>query len=197
MRMPTGNLAALGVGTIISVAGTLIWPEYYDFSQNTVAAIAPATPELDDKEKDISVTTTQTPVDTVEGEDPVSLNRAFRFAVWFSLLLTLVLIILVCTFLVLPWTIVHRHPCRFRCRCSSAATSTPRPVLPLGLLSASSGCSSVSVANGLCAGLPLTTSTAFGAVVVYPVYESRIELGALVNAIITDIKGKRSNTEKL
>ena len=93
--MPTGNLAALGVGTIISVAGTLIWPEYYDFSQNTVAAIAPATPELEDKEKDISVTTTQIPVDAVEGEDPVSLNRAFRFAVWFSLLLTLILIILV------------------------------------------------------------------------------------------------------
>jgi hypothetical protein len=128
--MLAGNLAALGVGTIISVTATLIWPENYDFdnskfgingynagyTSNAEKEDLPSSPSKEmsgdgyetGKEKDVSfvnarqvggvdkdgVTADEKNVEP-EKEDPVALQRQFRFSVWFSIILALILLILV------------------------------------------------------------------------------------------------------
>lgn len=112
--MLAGNLAALGVGSIISVGGTLLWPANYVF-EGAAALAAMTQPEHtseneeakdakmngeDVDEKNVSVTATsdvqdQLPKEAMEGEDEVSLRKAFRFAVILSVVLTAILLILV------------------------------------------------------------------------------------------------------
>jgi len=118
-EMLAGNLASIGVGGIVSVAYSLMWPENFDF-ELTRAINAPASHhkgfsqkseekdeyDEDEKEKDSN----SPPVDvqsisergqhvmgvTDDSElDIAGLKAAFRFAAWSSVALLVVMIILI------------------------------------------------------------------------------------------------------
>lgn len=110
-RTPT----ALGVGTLVSVISTLIWPDNYDFAAHTIEsydkpvsaaseyvekAAEPATPseEDDTKKADLSKSYSREVKQVAEHsevESVADLQKAFKLAVWASGIMTLVLIILV------------------------------------------------------------------------------------------------------
>lgn len=117
--MLAGNLASIGVSFIISVATTYIWPQHYDFSETralkTVEQTADGrvvhhgglaeTEKDSDADEDISdkksVTPTAAEVEEAEREqaaanlDPHGLEKAYKFAVWASVILFVVLILVV------------------------------------------------------------------------------------------------------
>lgn len=102
--MLAGNVTAIGVGALVTVVGSLIWPEHYDFegtrnlnAEHTITSITrepetPVTPDLDEKDKDLGQEKEALPpsltvprgVDDLAVEQPeidfVGLNKAFRFA---------------------------------------------------------------------------------------------------------------------
>jgi len=113
-EMLAGNLASIGVGGIIAVASSLIWPEDYDFESSralNIKAAAQVTSgvESDDekaseKEQEkghVSAGTHEvvdygSPIITIDPDlDPVSLDKAFRFAAWSSVVLTVIMLILI------------------------------------------------------------------------------------------------------
>ena len=97
--MLAGNLASIGVGGIIALGTSIIWPDDFNFDV-TRAIRAPGAEtreELEQEQEDVkrhekgekgeeshsyahSVTASQTDVDL----DPVALDKAFRFAAWSS-----------------------------------------------------------------------------------------------------------------
>jgi len=114
-EMLAGNLASIGVGGIVAVAASLIWPEDFDFEETRVlnVALRTSTHAKDDtigdekvgekiSEKGHEITETRSlsddecPAITPDPDlDPVALDKAFRFAAWSSLLLTLVMLLLI------------------------------------------------------------------------------------------------------
>lgn len=115
--MLAGNLAALGGSCIIAVTATLVWPENYTFPglllENQEASIideTPATPS-GESEKDEELVKDKSGATATSAEVPemrkvpktaeqfqaekTGLQKAFRFAMWFSLALTVILIFLV------------------------------------------------------------------------------------------------------
>jgi len=115
-EMLTGNLVAIAIGGIIAVMASVIWPEDFDFditrainmsTMGTMGEDIPATlPSRGDElkaaedEKPTSeegVTRVQgIEVDLMpEGLDPVKLKKAFNFAAYASVILTLVSIIII------------------------------------------------------------------------------------------------------
>jgi Na+/proline symporter len=113
-EMLAGNLASIGVGGIIAVVTSYIWPDDFDF-QSTRAINAPATirrvdqsevaqiddkvADFDDEKKEPVAAKAQSVSDStseVDDElDPVMLNKAFIFAAQASVALLLIMIILV------------------------------------------------------------------------------------------------------
>lgn len=104
-EMLAGNLAAIGVGGIIATAASYLWPEDFDF-EITRAINAPTVRRVhprDSTEVDEDEKRSKEAVDTAEVEndesdkelDPASLQKAFRFAAWSSVALTLIMIILI------------------------------------------------------------------------------------------------------
>ncbi|TFK34666.1 urea transporter [Crucibulum laeve] len=110
-EMLAGNLASIGVGAIIATVSSLIWPDNFDW-ESTRAINKPASPVTharedsksiasDEKraavsEKAASVAGDSFDVSEEEDElDPVSLNKAFKFATWSSLILFVILILII------------------------------------------------------------------------------------------------------
>ena len=173
--MLTGNLTSIGVGAIIAVGGSLIWPEDFDFAI-TRALNAPV-PEAnsaiatsdesdaqsvdgDDKEKATAAADTAPPSITAAGEGKYgaeyqrNLDRAFKTAVYTSIGLFVILIL----------------------------------VIPLPLFFSNY----IFPTKGFTAWIAIGIAWLFygsAAVVLYPIYESRKELGHIGSAMIRDIFG--------
>ncbi|KAG8820652.1 hypothetical protein FRC19_008712 [Serendipita sp. 401] len=116
-EMLAGNLAAIGVGGIVATAWSYIAPD--DFNFDITRAINSPThlkdivevehsdkekaPSVDSKtEKDVSHTIAPVEHEVIRAGitdekdlDPVALNKAFKFAAWSSVVLTVILIILI------------------------------------------------------------------------------------------------------
>jgi len=104
-EMLAGNLASIGVGGIVSCVSSYFWPE--DFNFDITRAINSPTREKDSsthdnygEEKKAQVTTAVADADEKNAAidddlDPVALNKAFQFAAWSSVILTLVMIIII------------------------------------------------------------------------------------------------------
>ncbi|VDC00538.1 unnamed protein product [Peniophora sp. CBMAI 1063] len=110
-EMLAGNLASIGVGGIVAGVISLIWPENYDFASTRAlnaprgpkaadSAPNPPSPTMDEKKRDSAEVT------EVAGDDepvvqpdpdlePLGLKKAYRFALWSSVALTVVLLILI------------------------------------------------------------------------------------------------------
>jgi len=177
--MLAGNLASIGVGTIVSVVSTLIWPEDYDFSNSIYAAdVVPSSssgsvthedqmhsPSGEEKKfkdgDDIVPTVSKHEVDESaasapsSGEDTRSLKKAFRFAAITSSIMVLVLIILI-----------------------------PLPLFFTSHIYSPSGFTAWVVVSFI------WVFYAVGAVVLYPIYESRQALAQIATAAWRDLTGK-------
>lgn len=115
-EMLAGNLASIGVGGIVAVATSLIWPENFDFEATRALNVAPRTSSTHTKEDTISdekvgektsekghgftdthsVSDEEGPVITPDPDlDPIALDKAFRFAAWSSVLLTIIMLLLI------------------------------------------------------------------------------------------------------
>jgi SSS family transporter len=106
-EMLAGNLASIGVGAIISTTASLIWPDDYDFALTRAinsrgAAVASRNikdeleePEYEKKVPDASVVSVTNEAQIDPELEPVSLNKAFKFAARASIVLTLILMILI------------------------------------------------------------------------------------------------------
>ncbi|KAM5537057.1 hypothetical protein V8D89_009203 [Ganoderma adspersum] len=175
LEMLAGNLASIGVGGIVTVVVSLIWPENFDF-ETTRAINRPAhgpDPDspvghsaegsLDEKKREsaavsLEPTSEDDFADEEEKElDPIALNRAFSIAAWASVILTLIMLI----------------------------------IIPLPLFFAQT----VFGVGGLTAWVVIGMIWAFCsaiAVVLYPLYESREALLVICRGIVKDIFAKGS-----
>ncbi|KAH9050243.1 urea transporter [Lactarius hengduanensis] len=98
-EMLAGNLASIGVGGIVAVATSLIWPENFDFDKTRVLN-EKVGENISEKGQELtetrSVSDEEGPVITPDPDlDPVALDKAFRFAAWSSLFLTIVMLLLI------------------------------------------------------------------------------------------------------
>ncbi|KAI0002534.1 urea transporter [Russula compacta] len=112
-EMLAGNLASIGVGGIVAVGVSLIWPEDFDFEstralniRTQVSEVTSEVPCGDEKtdEKGSEKGHGSVEMQSVDKEpvispdsdlDPVSLSKAFRFAAWSSVALTVIMLILI------------------------------------------------------------------------------------------------------
>ncbi|CAG7850309.1 Probable urea active transporter 1 [Serendipita indica DSM 11827] len=113
-EMLAGNLAAIGVGGLVAVIWSYISPDDFDFDVTRAinspahlkgvveASDAAKAPSIDSKnEKEPTETIqpvgheTRAGVTDEKDLDPVELNKAFKFAAWSSVALTVILIILI------------------------------------------------------------------------------------------------------
>ncbi|KAI6129366.1 urea transporter [Pisolithus croceorrhizus] len=105
-EMLAGNLGSIGIGGIIATIVSLIWPEDYDFAA-TRAINLPAshhkTPAVDEGEVYVEKKAHDPSISSVVNEgpkldnelDPAGLKKAFKFAAWSSVALTLIFMILI------------------------------------------------------------------------------------------------------
>jgi hypothetical protein len=172
-EMLAGNLAAIGVGGIVSVVASYLKPENFNFDV-TRAINAPVhhhlevpespegksstdkvnTENVDEKAEVHSITKSvvQIGITRLDDLDPVALNKAFNFAAWSSVALTVIMIILI----------------------------------PLPLFFAST----IYGVGGLTAWVVIAMIWAFAAsfiVVLYPLFESRVALTQVFKGIVKDI----------
>ncbi|TBU55536.1 urea transporter [Dichomitus squalens] len=175
LEMLAGNLASIGVGGIVTIVVSTIWPENFDFeatrainrpgnSQEVEKHLEPSREgSVDEKKRDsteVSIEPMSEEAAAAEEErelDPVALNKAFRLAAWASVVLTLVMLI----------------------------------IIPFPLFFAQT----VYGVGGLTAWVVIGMIWAFCsaiAVVLYPLYESRQALFMITRGIIKDIFAKRS-----
>ncbi|KAI0674267.1 urea transporter [Trametes maxima] len=181
LEMLAGNLTSIGVGGIITVVTSLIWPDNFDFEAtraiNRPALEKGSSPSIDDgdlaEKKRASVDVSLEPVASISAVaaaeeeerelDPVALNKSFAIAAWSSVALTFIFLIIV----------------------------------PLPLFFAQT----VYGVGGLTAWVVIGMIWAFFsalAVVVYPLWESRAALGLISRGVIKDIftKGSGKFVEK-
>ncbi|KAI0254582.1 urea transporter [Lactifluus subvellereus] len=176
-EMLAGNLASIGVGGIIAVVSSLIWPEDFDFestralnvgsrpSAGTKAAIdndEKADEKALEKEHGSaelrSISEGEGPIIVPDPDlDPVALDKAFRFAAWSSVVLTVIMLILV--------------------------------PLPLFFASTIYGVRGLTV--WVVIGIIWCFCSAF-CVVLYPLWESRVALVQIVTGVTKDIFAKGS-----
>jgi len=176
-EMLAGNLASIGVGGIIAVFSSLIWPENFDFEStralNIGSRASAGTKEATDSdekadEKALGKEHGSAEVQSLsEGEgpiivpdpdlDPVALQKAFRFAAWSSVVLTVVMLILI--------------------------------PLPLFFASTIFGVSGLTA--WVVIGIIWCFCSAFS-VVLYPLWESRVALVQIASGVIKDIFAKGS-----
>ncbi|KAI0325129.1 urea transporter [Cubamyces sp. BRFM 1775] len=175
LEMLAGNLASIGVGGIVTVVTSLIWPDDFDFEATRAInrplhekdgsdmRASPRSASLDDSESekkhapaDVSlepVVSARAAAEEEERElDPVALNKSFRIAAWSSVILTLVMLI----------------------------------IIPLPLFFAQT----VYGVGGLTAWVVIGMIWAFCsaiAVVLYPLWESRAALALIGSGIIKDV----------
>ncbi|KAI9063673.1 urea transporter [Trametes sanguinea] len=178
LEMLAGNLASIGVGGIVTVVTSLIWPDNFDFEatrainrpahETDPADASPRSASLDDasSEKkqapaDISlepVVSARAAAEEEERElDPVALKKSFSIAAWASVILTLVMLI----------------------------------IIPLPLFFAQT----VYGVGGLTAWVVTGMIWAFCSaitVVLYPLWESRAALGLISRGIVKDIFARGS-----
>ncbi|GBE84285.1 Probable urea active transporter [Sparassis crispa] len=114
LEMLAGNLASIGVGAVITVATSMIWPE--DFSFDPTRAINNPTfvadektsesrasqDEVDDKKEATAAVVSEPVISAEEAAleearelDPVALRKSFKLAAWSSVALTLILLIII------------------------------------------------------------------------------------------------------
>ncbi|KAI0371916.1 urea transporter [Pilatotrama ljubarskyi] len=171
LEMLAGNLASIGVGGIVTVVTSLIWPDNFDF-EATRAINRTAVHEKDVSQRsesiDDSASEKKRPAAAVSLEpvisasaaaeeeerelDPVALNKSFNIAAWASVILTLVMLI----------------------------------IIPLPLFFAQT----VYGVGGLTAWVVIGMIWAFCsaiAVVLYPLWESRAALSLISRGVIKDI----------
>ncbi|KAN0125892.1 urea transporter [Russula decolorans] len=170
-EMLAGNLASIGVGGIVAVAASLVWPEDFDFESTRALNIRAAAPrvtsgvESDDektseKEPEKGHVSTEaheavdeSPIIIIDPDlDPVLLDKAFRFAAWSSAALTVVLLILI----------------------------------PFPLFFASTVYGVRGLTAWVVIGILWCFCSAF-AVVLYPLWESRVAIGQIARGITKDI----------
>ncbi|KAF8122965.1 urea transporter [Boletus edulis] len=97
-----GNLASITTGGMISVIVSLIWPDNYDFAETRAINSPSAKTVHDGEDAGTEKNDAQVSIKSVSEEteldnelDPVSLEKAFRFAVWSSVIMTLVFMIII------------------------------------------------------------------------------------------------------
>jgi len=172
-EMLAGNLAAIGVGGIVSTVWSYLRPDNFSFdvtrALNTPTHSAPTTGSgtdtpREDEKKDIDSGSGDVKVVPVDDEhvpkgvthdadlDPVALKGAFRFAAWSSVALLIVMIILI-----------------------------PLPLFFSQVVYGTKG-----LAAWVVIGIIWTFVAAF-AVVIYPLYESREALLLVCKGIVKDI----------
>ncbi|KAI0765008.1 urea transporter [Fomes fomentarius] len=117
LEMLAGNLASIGVGGIVTIVTSLIWPENFDFeatrainkvvhTENLPSQAAPQNlPSLYESASEKKRESTDVTSEAVSAEaaaeeedkelDPVALNKSFRLAAWSSVALTLVMLIII------------------------------------------------------------------------------------------------------
>ncbi|KAI9441380.1 urea transporter [Lactarius indigo] len=176
-EMLAGNLASIGVGGIVAVAASLIWPENFDFEKTRALNVAPGTSthtkedtfgeekvgeKISEKGQEFtetrSVSDEEGPVITPDPDlDPVALDKAFRFAAWSSLLLTIIMLLLI----------------------------------PLPLFFASTVFGVRGLTAWVVIGIIWCFCSAF-TVVLYPLWESRAALAQISRGIVKDIFAKGS-----
>ncbi|KAH9911332.1 urea transporter [Epithele typhae] len=165
LEMLAGNLVSIGIGGIVTVTTSLIWPENFDFEAtraiNRPSAVRPPSIDTEDEKGEKRDHTAEASVEPApvsvspadESElDPVALRKSFRFAAWSSVVLTLVMLI----------------------------------IIPLPLFFAQT----VYGVRGLTAWVVIGMIWAFCsalAVVVYPLYESRAALRVIARGIVKDV----------
>ena len=176
-----GNLGALGVGAIIATVSTLIWPEHCDWDviqarmaanngeknvQPSIVVASSPSPssegKLDDKD-DVGVSAAVKDSEeggeqiiAATGESVKSLDKAFRFAAYFSTTLAVILLVLI----------------------------------PLPLFGTSHIFSVRDFTIWVVFGF-IWVFYAIAAVVIYPVFESRKELGHLFSSMRADMVKRR------
>ncbi|KAL1944061.1 hypothetical protein VTO73DRAFT_3879 [Trametes versicolor] len=175
LEMLAGNLASIGVGGIITITTSLIWPDNFDFEatraiNRPVAVIhekgtSQRSGSIDDsasEKKSAAADVSLAPVSSISAAaaaaeeerelDPVALMKSFRLAAWSSVILTLIMLILI----------------------------------PLPLFFAQT----VYGVRGLTAWVVIGMLWAFCsaiAVVLYPLWESRVALSTISRGVIKDI----------
>ncbi|KAI0300569.1 urea transporter [Multifurca ochricompacta] len=174
-EMLAGNLASIGVGGIVAVVASVIWPEEFDFESTRALNIKRSASigtnkvtysdeKVDEKTTDKEhgfaetnfVLEEEGPIIAPDPDlDPVALDKAFRFATWSSVLLTIIMLILIPLPLFFSSTI-------FGVRGLTAW-------VVIGILW--SFCSAISV-------------------VLYPLWESRVALAQIAQGIVKDIFAK-------
>ena len=153
--MLAGNLAALGSSFIIAVTATILWPENYTFPGTVMEEVEQAAKEvpsspsaesekigLSDEDKTGAAVSSAEVDELPKASGQISLEefeaqknglkKAFRFALWFSLALTLILIILVSALGVTARRGLHMFYCRSQFRSSSPAKSILKKALVRG-----------------------------------------------------------------
>jgi len=169
-EMLAGNLASIGVGGIIAVAASLIYPEDFDFESTRALNVRSNVPKVSgpygDEKSEKEPGTPEIEMHSVVDEDgvapdpdldPASLNEAFRFAAWSSVALTLIMLILI----------------------------------PLPLFFAST----IFGVRGLTAWVVIGIIWCFCSaitVVLYPLYESRVAISQISRGVIKDIFARGS-----
>lgn len=174
LEMLAGNLASIGVGAIVTVATSLIWPDDFDFEatrainnpqyhpgeKGSSANSRGSQDDIDEKKQDPDAEVITEPVISSEAAaeeeakelDPAALKKSFRLAAWSSVALTLILLIIVPLPLFFAQTI-------YGVRGLTAW-------VVIGMIW--SFCSAISV-------------------VLYPLYESRAALGLITRGMIKDM----------
>lgn len=110
-EMLAGNLASIGVGAIVSVVSSLIWPDDFNFditraintpSQTDTTEKERSSEDLDEKKRDPSdvsaepIVSSEAAAAEEERElDPVALGKAYRLAARSSVALTLIMLIII------------------------------------------------------------------------------------------------------
>ncbi|KAI0295683.1 urea transporter [Russula brevipes] len=164
-EMLAGNLASIGVGGIVAVVASVLWPEDFDFEStralNVRTRVTTVTqvgkPYGDEKGSEIAETRSAADdeggIVTPDPDlDPISLTKAYRFATWSSVALTLVMLILI----------------------------------PLPLFFASTIYSTRGLTVWVVIGILWCFCSAV-TVVLYPLYESRIAIFEISRGIVKDI----------
>jgi len=114
-EMLTGNLVAIAIGGLIATISSYVWPDDFDFKITRMINVGPletyegdipGTEEMDEKKgsnnddsgsgtKEVDNNTTSGVVGLPENMDPIALKKAFSFAVYSSVVLTLIGVIIV------------------------------------------------------------------------------------------------------
>ncbi|KAI9567815.1 urea transporter [Boletus coccyginus] len=158
-EMLGGNLASIGIGGIVSVIASLIWPDNYDFAETrainlpvvkrTVHHDSAEDIKIEKKEVPVSVTSASDEIEIDSELDPVGLKKAFKFAVWSSVIMTLIFMI----------------------------------IIPLPLFWASTVYSVAGFSVWVVVGILWAFCSAF-AVVLYPLWESRAALAMIIRGMV-------------